>query len=65
MASYYHGFGIGAIMFLLTLVALTYFYVEPQTGPASFLGIAYYGVPFLLASTGFAGYTAQAISPGC
>ena len=52
---------LGAMMFLLTLVALTYFYVEPQTGPGSFLGIAYYGVPFLLVSSGFAGYTAHVI----
>ena len=53
---------LGAIMFLLTMVALMHFYVEPQTGPGSFLGIAYYGVPFLLTSSSFAGYTAYAIT---
>ena len=55
---------LGTIMFLLTLLALTYFYVEQQTGPGSFLGIAYYGVPFLWVSSGFAGYTAHAIAQG-
>jgi hypothetical protein len=41
---------------------LTLFYVERQSGPGSFLGIAYYGVPFLLISSGFGAYTAYAIS---
>jgi hypothetical protein len=48
--------------FLLVLVAVTFFYVEQQTGPGSFLSVAYYGVPFLLVSSGFGAYTAYAIS---
>lgn len=56
------GVVLGIASFLLVLVALTFFYVERQTGPGSFLGIAYYGVPFLLISSGFGAYTAYAIS---
>ena len=52
----------GALTFLPTLVALTYFYVEQQSGPGPFFGLAYYGVPFLLISSGFGGYTAWAIA---
>ncbi|MFH1647115.1 MAG: hypothetical protein ABID71_05490 [Chloroflexota bacterium] len=42
--------------------AVTFFYNTPPTGPASFSGLAYYGLPFLLVNSGFAGYTAYAIS---
>jgi len=56
------GLVLGITTFILILVAVTYFYIEQQSGPGSFLGIAYYGVPFMLASSGFAGYTAYAIS---
>lgn len=56
------GVVLGIANFVLVLVALTFFYVERQTGPGSFLGIAYYGVPFLLISSGFGAYTAYAIS---
>jgi hypothetical protein len=56
------GVVLGIANFLLVLVALTFFYVERQTGPGSFLGVAYYGVPFLLISSGFGAYTAYAIS---
>lgn len=53
---------LGIANFLLVLLAVTFFYVERQTGPGSFLGIAYYAVPFLLVSSGFGAYTAYAIS---
>jgi hypothetical protein len=56
------GVALGIANFLLVLLAVTFFYVERQTGPGSFLGIAYYGVPFLLISSGFGAYTAYAIS---
>ena len=58
------GLVVGIVTFALTAVALACFYTEVQTGPGSFLGIAYYGVPFLLISSGFGGYTAHAISGG-
>jgi hypothetical protein len=53
---------LGAVSFLTVLVALTFFYREQPTGPGSFLGIAYYALPFLLVSSGFGGYIAYAIS---
>jgi len=43
-------------------VALTFFYIEQQSGPGSFLGVAYYGLPLLVVNSGFGGYTAYAIS---
>jgi len=48
--------------FILTLVALTFFYINPQTGSGSFIGIAYFGLPWLLVNSAFGGYTAYAIS---
>jgi len=48
--------------FILTLVALTFFYVNPQTGPGSFVGLAYFSLPWLVINSGFGGYTAYAIS---
>jgi hypothetical protein len=53
---------LGIVNFLLVLVALTFFYTERQAGSGSFLGVAYYALPFLLVSSGFGGYTAYAIS---
>jgi uncharacterized BrkB/YihY/UPF0761 family membrane protein len=56
----------GAVMslvnFLLVGMALSFFYVAPQSGSGSFLGVAYYGLPLMLANSAFAGYTAYAIS---
>ncbi len=57
------GIVMGSVNFVLTLVALTFFYVSPpQAGPASFIGMAYFGVPWLLLNSAFGGYTAYAIS---
>ena len=53
---------MGLVNFLLVGVALSFFYVTPQSGSGSFLGVAYYGLPLLLFNSGFAGYTAYAIS---
>ncbi len=56
------GVAMGITNFLLVLAALTFFYVEPQSGPGSFLGVAYYGLPLLVMNSGFGGYAAHAIS---
>jgi hypothetical protein len=56
------GVVMGIVKFLLVIVALTFFYVEQQSGPGSFLGVAYYGLPLLILNSGFGGYTAYAIS---
>lgn len=48
--------------FILVGVALSLFYVHPQAGTGSFLGVAYYGLPLMILNGGFAGYTAHAIS---
>jgi len=53
---------IGLTNFILTLVALTFFYVNPQTGSGSFIGIAYVGLPWLGVNSAFGGYTSYAIS---
>jgi hypothetical protein len=52
----------GSATFVLTLFALSYFYVSHQTGPGSYLGQVWYGVPWLLLSSGFGGYTAALIA---
>jgi hypothetical protein len=46
----------------VTFLALSYVYVSRQTGPGSYLGQAWYGVPWLLISSGFGGYTAALIA---
>jgi len=56
------GVVMGVVNFLLVIVALTFFYVEQQSSPGSFLGVAYYGLPLLIVNSGFGGYTAYAIS---
>jgi len=56
------GIVMGITNFLLITIALTFFYVERQSGPGSFLGVAYYGLPLLITNSGFGGYTAYAIS---
>lgn len=53
---------LGFTTFILVLVAIRFFYMEYQIGPGSFLGVAYYGLPFLIVNSGFGGYTAYAIS---
>ena len=52
---------MGMVNFLLVLIALTFFYVERQSGTGTFLGVAYYGLPLLIINSGFGGYTAYAI----
>ncbi len=52
--------------FVLTLIAVSFFYKisTPITSmaPGSFLGVAYFGLPWLVINSGFGGYTAYAIS---
>ncbi len=56
------GVAMGLVNFLLVVVALSFFYIERQSGPGSFLGVAYYGIPLLILNSGFGGYTAYAVS---
>jgi hypothetical protein len=51
--------------FLAVTIALSFFYVGgTTTNPGTYLGVAYYALPFMLVSSGFGGYTAYAISRG-
>jgi uncharacterized BrkB/YihY/UPF0761 family membrane protein len=57
------GLTIGVATFAAVTIALSYFYVEKElVYSANYFSIAYYGVPFMLVSSGFGGYTAYAIS---
>ncbi|MCL4378738.1 MAG: hypothetical protein M1409_10265 [Actinobacteria bacterium] len=52
--------------FVLTLIALIFFYKIPTPliplVPGSFFGVSYFGLPWLVINSGFGGYTAYAIS---
>lgn len=57
------GFAVGVATFAAVTIAVSFFYVTKETGyTANYLSVAYYGVPFMLISSGFGGYTAYAIS---
>lgn len=57
------GIVLGAASFLLSLLAQAFFYrVSMPTDTGSFIGMAYFGVPWLLVTSAFGGYTAYAIS---
>jgi uncharacterized BrkB/YihY/UPF0761 family membrane protein len=57
------GLTVGIATFVAVTIAISFFYVEKETiYSANYLSIAYYGVPFMLVSSGFGGYTAYAIS---
>ncbi len=57
------GLVVGVVTFLTVTIALSFFYIGEKTiHPGTYLGVAYYGVPFMLVSSGFGGYTAYAIS---
>ena len=57
------GIVLGAASFLLNLLAQSFFYRTPlPTDPGSFIGMAYFGVPWLLVTSAFGGYTAYALS---
>ncbi len=57
----------GAIMalvsFAVTVAALSVVYIGPlPTGPGSFVGIAYFGLPWMIVSSALGGYTAYALA---
>ena len=57
------GITVGIATSLAVTVAFSFFYIEAElTYTADYFSVAYYGVPFMLVSSGFAGYTAYAIS---
>src|SRR4030042_2628528 len=57
------GLTVGVATFIAVTIAISFFYVEKELiYSANYLSVAYYGVPFMLASSGFGGYTAYAIS---
>ena len=62
------GMVLGVVNFTLTLLALMFFYKVPLSvspvDPGSFLGVAYFCLPWLIVNSGFGGYTAYAISKG-
>jgi hypothetical protein len=54
---------VGVASFAFTLVALATLYTVPvATDPGSFVGVAHFGVPWLLVNSLFGGYTAYALS---
>lgn len=57
------GLVVGMATFLAVTIALSFFYIgEKPIHPGTYLGVAYYGLPFMLVNSGFGGYTAYAIS---
>ncbi len=59
------GLTVGIATFFAVTIALSFFYIEAEiTYPADYFTVAYYGVPFMLVSSAFGGYTAHAISKG-
>ncbi len=51
--------------FILAVIASRFFYIAGlETGPGSFVGLAYFGLPWLMVNSAFGGYTAWAISKG-
>jgi hypothetical protein len=57
------GLTVGIATFAAVTIALSFFYIKAETiYPANYFSVAYYGVPFMLVSSGFGGYTAYAIS---
>jgi len=62
------GIVLGSASFLFTLLALLFFYKEPLSvspvDSGSYLGVAYFGLPWLLVNSGFGGFTAYTIFQG-
>jgi hypothetical protein len=54
---------MGVASFIFTVAAFALVYVGPlPTNTASFVGIAYFGVPWMVISSAFGGYTAYALA---
>jgi len=57
------GVTMGLASFVLTVAALDFVYVGPlPTDPGSFVGIAYFGLPWMILNSAFGGYTAYALA---
>jgi len=57
------GLTVGIVTFVAVTIALLFFYIKEDTlYKANYFSVAYYGIPFMLVSSGFGGYTAYAIS---
>jgi len=54
---------MGLVSFIVTVAALDFVYVGPlPTNAGSFVGIAYFGLPWMVISSAFGGYTAYALA---
>jgi hypothetical protein len=54
---------MGLVCFVVTVAALDFVYVGPlPTNAGSFVGIAYFGLPWMVISSAFGGYTAYALA---
>jgi len=54
---------MGLVCFAVTVAALDFVYVGPlPTDAGSFVGIAYFGLPWMVISSAFGGYTAYALA---
>ena len=56
------GIIIGVVNFLLSMIALKYFYLTEELFFTKFISIAYWAFPWLLINSAFGGYTAYTIS---
>lgn len=57
------GLTVGIATFIAVAIAISFFYIEQELiYTADYFSVAYYGVPFMLVSSSFGGYTAYAIS---
>jgi hypothetical protein len=56
------GIIMGSVNFLLTLVAVSFFYTVQPATPYTFAGIAFFALPWLILNSAFGGYTAYALS---
>jgi hypothetical protein len=60
------GIVLGSASFIFTLIPLIFFYKIPMpvnpVNPGTYLGVAYFGVPWLILNSAFGGFTAYAIS---
>ena len=56
------GIIMGSVNFLLTLVAVSFFYTVQPAAPYTFAGIAFFALPWLILNSAFGGYTAYALS---
>ncbi len=57
------GLMVGIATSIAVTIAILFFYIETERiYTADYFSVAYYGIPFMLVSSGFGGYTAYAIS---